>query len=348
MPAFLDFIFSYGRQQYAQDFHFSGFRHETRLCEQERRLNIQELDRSGRDIQLCYSVRSVERSENQQDWPWSIRQTSVFHSFDLESSQATWIMVKGDQSMRNRIMSATKAQSITEPKLFSTDDQAFSSTFATHSILCDWSGENWRWYINFLEKCVQEITRRTVSVTVSKPSSPIATATPYPKTLHDVMQGKEDRFDLAVGKDPLSFHEQKRPLTPVSGSFPSGPLEPPELPPDPIERNGHGEFDGFSFGDLQRIQFIEEKANETLLILKFNSSVLSELGQQYGSIIVSKDCPESIRRCGRDVARFQIRIASVKNDLQMQHSRVETLLRLLADRKTLVCTPGHGEAVNSD
>src|SRR5436190_779183 len=172
MPTFLDFIFSYGRQQYAQDFHFSGFRHETRMSEPERRLEIPELDRSGRDIQVCYSVRSVERSESQQDWPWSIRQTSVFHSFDFESGQATWIVVKGDQSMKNRIISATETQSTVEPNFFATHDQAFSSTFAAHSILCDWSGEDCRWYINFLEGSVQEITRRTVSVTVSKPSSP--------------------------------------------------------------------------------------------------------------------------------------------------------------------------------
>src|ERR1700731_4228660 len=71
MPAYLDFIFPFGLQEYAQDFHFSGFREETHLLLAEKSLQITELGRSGRDMCMCYSLKSVERSEAQ-DWPWSI------------------------------------------------------------------------------------------------------------------------------------------------------------------------------------------------------------------------------------------------------------------------------------
>jgi hypothetical protein len=63
MPDFLDFIFPFGKQLYTQDFHFSGFRHEERLSEDDRGLNLSHLGRSGRDVRMCYSLKSVEPIE---------------------------------------------------------------------------------------------------------------------------------------------------------------------------------------------------------------------------------------------------------------------------------------------
>src|SRR5688572_3951480 len=71
MPAFLDFIFPFGLQEYLQDFYFSGFREDTRLLSTG--LIIPNLGRSGREIRLCYSLKSVEASNGNTSWPWSIR-----------------------------------------------------------------------------------------------------------------------------------------------------------------------------------------------------------------------------------------------------------------------------------
>lgn len=87
MPAVLDFLFPFGRQEYAKDFHFSGFRQDTCLAEFERGLQIPELGWSGLGIQLCYGLKSVETSLSQPEWPWSIRQCAIHHSLDLESGR---------------------------------------------------------------------------------------------------------------------------------------------------------------------------------------------------------------------------------------------------------------------
>lgn len=94
----------------------------------------------------------------------------------------------------------------------------------------------------------------------------------------------------------------------------------------------------FSFDDLQRIEYIEEHANEALLVITLNSSVLSTLSQHYTSIMESAVCPYDLKiKCEIDFARFVDRISDILAEIQTQKVRVETLLRLLTDRKALVC-----------
>ncbi|ERF69885.1 hypothetical protein EPUS_05427 [Endocarpon pusillum Z07020] len=336
MPSFLDFVLSYGRHQHAQDFHFVGFRHESSLPSVQRGLRIPELGRSGRRIQLCYSFSSVEPSARQTSWPWSVRQTATYHSLDLESGHSTWIVVKGDQLMHERVISATKSPHVADLRSFRTLQDSVSSSFATHLIFCDWSAENWRWYINFLEDQVQDTTRRTVDIPVSKPLDQIPTITPLPTSLQGLSQKKAKPRPSRFSRK--NIHRQHSTLSPSPAvlNVPTGPPEPPERPPEATlkKEDGHG---GFSFKDLQRIQFIEEQANETLLVLKNNTNILTELTEHYSSVMQSEDCPQEIEQhCKGQFAHFGSRIVSVQHDLRMQQSRVETLLRILADRKTLL------------
>lgn len=99
--------------------------------------------------------------------------------------------------------------------------------------------------------------------------------------------------------------------------------------------NSHQDF---SFRDLQRVQFIQEKVNENLLILKVNVDKLAELRQHYCSICEPDAWSHELKlKCKGDIPRFEKRVIAVEKDLRMQQSRTETLLRLLAGRKSLVC-----------
>ena len=65
--------------------------------------------------------------------------------------------------------------------------------------------------------------------------------------------------------------------------------------------------------------------------------VLTELKQHYHSICESDGWPrELMLKYERDVFQFEKRIVAVENDLRMQQSESETLLRLLSDLKSLV------------
>lgn len=340
MPSFLDFIFSFGRHQHSPEIHFGGFRHESCLTDSSRGLKAPEPGRSGCRIQLCYILRTAEiPRHHQQQQQWSLRQTAAYHSLDLENGQSTWIVVKGDQLMQERLTSVTKSPHLKDLRNFGTLQDTLLSALGTHLVLCDWSAENWRWYINFLEKQVQATTRSTVDVSVSKPLDPVSAVSPFSESLQSFFPNKQRSRTFTFGRGNSSM-QQKAPL-PTSAARnippgPPGPPEPPERPPEPIEEKEDG-HEGFTFGDLQRIQVIEEQANEALLVLRTNSNVLTEMRGYYGSFMHSNDCPLDIQQhCQDGYARFESRIASILHDLQMQQSRVESLLRLLADRKSLV------------
>ena len=337
MPEFLDFLCPFGRQQYPQDFHFSGFRQSTRLTDADRGLTLPELGWSGRDIRLCYNLKSVERSESQPDWPWSIRHCAAYHSFDTENGLANWIVIKGDQLMKNRIKSATDTSGLPATSSFQSTDRAFASSLATHLIFFDWSAESWRWYLNFLEEALQTASRRTLTVVTNPPSSPVAAGSMASITQQAVSE-KRDKvrpsasrgsaippFDTAKPALPTS-----RPLPPVT---PTSPIS-PRVPAQPFEKNSEHEY---SFSDLQKLQFIEEKADEAILVLHANINVLTELKQHYRFLIDSEEWPEELRSpCKTDIARFDRRVTNVENDLGKQQLRAETLVRLLANRKSLV------------
>ena len=125
MPAFMDFLIRLGLQEYPQDFDFSGFRQQTTLSDFDRGLRIPEVGRSGRGYQLCYSLKAVEQSKSQAEWPWSIRQTAIHHSFDVHHGRANWIVIKGDQLMKNRIRLAIKDTDLTGASDLHCIDRAF-------------------------------------------------------------------------------------------------------------------------------------------------------------------------------------------------------------------------------
>lgn len=183
MPDFLDFIFPFGKQEAVQDFYFSGLKEDSFLEARTKGLELKQIGRSGLEIRLCYNLRSVEKSTTQHDLPWSIRQTAIYHSFDLETGQSLWINVKGNKLMKNRVSEASESRNNLSQEPTS---RSFSASLDTHALFCDWSGENWRWYINDLEAKLHEASKATLVAPVDRPlhrepmtTSPFQSPGPY-------------------------------------------------------------------------------------------------------------------------------------------------------------------------
>jgi hypothetical protein len=172
IPSFLDFLFPFGKQIYARDAHFSGLREDSRFDKRSspNDTGLSGLGRSGADLRLCYNLRSVERSATgQPGLQWSIRQAAVYHEFDIETGRALWIFVKGNKMIKQRMEEFSTLSSSTK---LSTHSEAFAASLAPHLLLCDWAGENWRWYINDLEEELQKLTRDVLAAQVDRPPSP--------------------------------------------------------------------------------------------------------------------------------------------------------------------------------
>ena len=350
MPSFLDFVFSFGKQRHAKDFHFVGFRHDTRLSGPEKGIAIPALGRSGRILQLCYSLRSVEASPVQENWPWSIRGTATHHSFDFETGRASWVIVKGEggASMKERIMTETSNHGGQMPYKFGSRDQAFASSMSTHLLLCNWSAENWRWYINYMEEQVQAITRKTLSVKVAKPPQEAKPQFHFTRAQTGVLVP----LNKTMTSKALTAQMQRQTAPPAkkAGGPPmQGPPGPTGLaanpgPPPRLSTSHRGASsepppaDGeFSFDDLRKIEYIEEHVNGALLVITLNCSILHALVEHYTAVMASVSCPHDLKtKCASQFRRFASRILHICTEMQMQKARLETLLRLLTDRKALV------------
>ncbi|KAL8893307.1 MAG: hypothetical protein Q9192_005397 [Flavoplaca navasiana] len=338
MPEFVDLLLPLGDRKTAQDFFSNCFYQQTRLNHNAHALHVPERAWSGQDFQICYSLKSVERSE---------------HVFDVRNVRSSWVVVKGNRELENRITSATSGRAPPEFSSYETVGKALSAALSTHLIMIDCSAENWRWYINFLEDKFQEKSKGAISTDADIPMSPKETEDVFalgPRTnTQNTDQTRRPRtfsFRSAVEKantmpsvaefvPPQQFQitktGKKQPLPPgvSTGS--------PEVPKSPGVRHDIYGQPMFRFRHLQDIQDFEEKANDTILVLKLNMSICKQIADFYRSLFESKELPQTvIDECQESMLRFERRVKGVMSHMESQILRVEGLLRLIADRKTLL------------
>ena len=103
------------------------------------------------------------------------------------------------------------------------------------------------------------------------------------------------------------------------------------------EEEEDDEEDSLSLRDIQRLQFIEDKINEAMLIQTTIIKVLEQLRRFYASL---QEHPEWRTGLSQEfkgsLARFNGRLGNIEFDLNLQFTRAETLATLLANRKTMV------------
>jgi hypothetical protein len=177
-PWFLDFLFPFGKQEIPQDFRFSSFRRVNYNGKPPGGLAIPQLGRSGQDYHMCYNLKSVERSPTNPHMPWSLRQTVVYHSYDTVTGQAFWIILKGNDSMRNDLEHSLQTTRWLGQDNVSDLSQSFSATIQIHLEICEWSRQGWRWYINDLETRLDQITEHGVTFDVFGAKDPLRSLLP--------------------------------------------------------------------------------------------------------------------------------------------------------------------------
>ncbi|OAG07883.1 uncharacterized protein CC84DRAFT_1140220 [Paraphaeosphaeria sporulosa] len=213
MPSFLDFIFPFGNQVGAKDAYFSGLRDGSVMTATNCDAEVPQLHRSGRELRLCYNLRSVEPSGSDPQIPWSIRQCAVYHSYDIQTGRALWVTVKGNELIKERIQDEEMLLPFTQAK---SRPETFSSTLDVHLMLCDWASENWRWYLNDLERKVQRLAPGAMVIPVDKPRTP----PPQPINLLRSPTQRMGSFPT-VAQSPTSAISPRSKTGTFSSKFPS-------------------------------------------------------------------------------------------------------------------------------
>ncbi|KAI1417322.1 hypothetical protein F5Y13DRAFT_83130 [Hypoxylon sp. FL1857] len=351
MPHFLDLLFTCGRQEKLQDFHYTAFRHENRL--QKGDLNLKDkskaelVGRSDRKIQHCYNLHSVERTRSGRGW--SIRQTVVYHSFNIETGESFWIFIKGNDIIEKRIIKATNSRRSMDmtPSSHQTLTGSFSASLVAHTHIMEWCGELWRWYINEVEDRLRSKAKIAVLADVDNmvgpamipmPSRPDAITIPknFRATLTPSSPISLSRLRTSFTRFSSFSRTEKSPT--IAESDISPPIHTDHIveEPEQIEDNDTNVERMFSFEKLQDLHQIGENMQEALMVLKQNRNVIREIREYYTTMVESDDFPAVIRDgCKPKLARFSQRALSIEKDLELQQSRLKTLNILLEDRSNL-------------
>ncbi|CAK4030411.1 Hypothetical predicted protein [Lecanosticta acicola] len=95
----------------------------------------------------------------------------------------------------------------------------------------------------------------------------------------------------------------------------------------------------FKIGRIQEIQILEDEANKAMFILRANCKVLRSVQQEYDNLASSADALAD--QCASELEAFHHYIDTVVNDLEILQPKLDSLLRMAADRKslTLMSTP---------
>ena len=335
MSAFLQFVYPFGQTEDSQDTHFSGFRGIVSLNPTARKTTLEQMGRSGLGCQQCYNLKSVEPYPGRKQYPWAIRPTAVYHSFDTLNGKSTWITVKGSELIRDRVNETLRDQARLGRKPNGLA-QAFSTSLIVHTILADWAGEHWRWYINFLDQMFHETSYSVLSMNVDQSSaeprfgrSLTRRSTAY-ELVAEIDQNSDAPHASCVQAFYWLFGITKKPTA-------NQESEGGQNVNMATRTSGNSDKKTLGFKQIQMMGNIEEKVSEAKRVLVCNIDTLTALRDHYQCIWDDPNLPVAYRdQCSSDYADFQGHLKLVIDDMRRHTLNLENVLALVDVRKNVV------------
>lgn len=164
MPNFLDYLYVFGgKHGEDRERRFSAFRSENDCLTPDPNLRIPALNRTGKRFQMCYNLKTInlkstKETEDGDVEDWKIRQAAFHHQFDVEAMTQLWIVAEPQRDFRTLIADRFHEERNHRAK-FESFEQAFETSLGVHLACARWANEEWRWYIHYLERLVDESVR---------------------------------------------------------------------------------------------------------------------------------------------------------------------------------------------
>ena len=345
MPDFIDFLFAFGYQESVRDPSFSGFRQRIRYSDERSNLRFSHPSLTETEIQLCYNLKSVEFVTSAQK-EGSIRQCAVHHSLNLDNGRTSWLFVKGNCLIKRRIEKATSKRGVPAMSNFETPGRAFAAALATHLVLCEWSNEQWRWYLNDLEDESQQVCGRTLSAPLNVLSKSEVEHNEW------LFSGKGSRTLISGDNAAISrshdvgsrIFERGEKQTSGRTNISSQPLPPHIIMagvatanPQRTDSWSSDASQDWSISQIQRIQYIQERIHEVKFTLQQNLQIMHQLKDFYQNRVDWTEFKIWDKALSpQQFKNFLFRLDCIKNDVQMHILRTELLSERLSQRKSLV------------
>ncbi|KAH0613689.1 uncharacterized protein H6S33_005575 [Morchella sextelata] len=183
MPGFIDFLQAFGRKASSSDTGFGGCKrrieYATPNSSKQRNMKsygmwiirVEDVYYNGTNgyaSEICYNIKFAEehgRKEKEDEPPkdpWSIRQTCIYQKFEYEKKSSTWIMVQPSDKATTRLNEVFKARA--EEYI----EDTVHNPMDIHLVFLSGAAENWRWYYNYLENKLYDMTTGALSSAVGR------------------------------------------------------------------------------------------------------------------------------------------------------------------------------------
>lgn len=327
------------------------FNSEDYLSPGDEALRFDDLGRSGLQIQHCFNLIGVEQDPGE-PWPYLYRQSAVYFSFDPIQNRSLCLILKANKELRKRIEEWTRSVCPGTPlSNLSSLESSFSSTLNTHSIIIQWSLENWASYIGFLEAeasessslvkytpvdCItqehnihNDISRRSTFQSKSQTRK----YSRLTKHLSRVPRSQSWKALVEVGRMLQEVGKRDKPNG--SERLWNAATLPTTNMMDQLDINQI-----FTFQQLQDLHQLSAQVDKAIMILGQNKSVLSEMVERFESLEGSKRFSRFVNVENTNIKGFFRRSRKGLRDLANQEARLRALQAGLDKDISLVSTFG--------
>jgi len=231
MPSFLDLVFTFKARR--RPLTCALFRHENYLDENAPSLSLPHLGRSGIQIQHAFNLLTVEPAESADEKnQWPLRHASLYHSLDLKTGRAVYIVLKGNAKLAKRIKDATEKNRHLRPDTPRTPEQSFLASLQVHLLMLEWSVESWSEYIDSMEETLRANSVEARVAPVATVTSPINLAQSFHRQGSSFSARGPSRTGLS--RQGTTQTTGSRPGTTSRGSQHGSLVEEPAGPPSPV------------------------------------------------------------------------------------------------------------------
>ncbi|RYP73551.1 hypothetical protein DL771_003590 [Monosporascus sp. 5C6A] len=288
---------------------------------------------------------------------WPLRQTALYHAFNVRYGHSLWIVLKGDYLMRKRIPKDARQQPDMKPASMTSPARSLVACLHVHLIVLEWSVENWGEFIDYLEE------KRTVN-TIDARLAPVAEMTSPMQIAQNF--SRRGTIDTTVSKQS-TFYSQE-PSTRRNSGLPSSPTSPTfkrslsnffrrasdlqtvqenRLPgkqatedatAGDADEDASIDFDReFSFDQLQRLSLLGDELEQGIISIEQNKEVLAEIQAQYETVLESPAFKEHVflEECTGKISTFFRRLRSIKREMDMHLVRLKALSRAIDSNKVV-------------
>jgi len=353
-PLFLDLVFTFRFRE--RPLAHALFRHENYLEEGLPSLRLPQLGRSGIQIQHAFNLLAVERTSLSTELnQWPLRHASLYHSLDLETGRAVYVVLKGGMEIAKRIKEATETNRHLRGDTPRTREQSFLASLQIHLLMLDWAVESWNDYIDDIDTLVRSKGVEAKVARVETVANPVDLAESFHRRGSSFSKRISSRSSLSrqgtAPSRPGTMSRNTQPETPLQES-PKTPATPqsPVTPTRSSSRSLSGILqrasvgldsrstfvqgrddileepdllieqltdleERFSFVEIQRLSLHGDEIDRCILALEQSRDVVVQLEEQYRTVISSH------------AFKTLIREEKCKTDIGIFFRRIQGVLR---------------------